>query len=107
MRPGLPRASGGLPSRQGGRMSIQVGSAAPSFSAPALVGREFKDVTLRQYLDDGKWVVLFFYPKDFTFVCPTEIIAFNELIDDFEDRMCLHVRRPREELLQARLGRLH
>ena len=67
-------------------MSIQVGSAAPSFSAPALVGREFKDVTLRQYLDDGKWVVLFFYPKDFTFVCPTEIISFNDLIDDFEDR---------------------
>jgi peroxiredoxin (alkyl hydroperoxide reductase subunit C) len=67
-------------------MSIQVGSTAPSFSAPALVGREFKDITLKELLDDGKWVVLFFYPKDFTFVCPTEIVGFNDMVEEFADR---------------------
>jgi peroxiredoxin (alkyl hydroperoxide reductase subunit C) len=67
-------------------MSVQVGSTAPAFKAPALVGREFEEVALQKALDEGKWVILFFYPKDFTFVCPTEIVAFNELIDDFEDR---------------------
>ena len=67
-------------------MGIQVGSAAPSFTAPALVGRELRDVSLAQYLEQGKWVVLYFYPKDFTFVCPTEIVAFNEMIDEFDDR---------------------
>jgi len=67
-------------------MGIQVGSAAPTFAAQALVGREFRDVSLKQYLDEGKWVVLFFYPKDFTFVCPTEIVAFNEMTGEFADR---------------------
>ncbi|MFN7145603.1 MAG: peroxiredoxin [Myxococcota bacterium] len=67
-------------------MSIQVGSTAPSFAAPALVGREFKDIALKEYLDQGKWVVLFFYPKDFTFVCPTEIIGFNDMVEEFADR---------------------
>lgn len=67
-------------------MSIQVGSAAPDFVAPALTGRDFTEVRLREYLDQGKWVVLFFYPKDFTFVCPTEIVAFNDLLEDFADR---------------------
>lgn len=64
----------------------QVGSNAPLFSSPALVGREFKTVSLSDYLDAGKWVVLFFYPKDFTFVCPTEIVAFNDKLGEFEDR---------------------
>ncbi len=67
-------------------MSIQVGTTAPAFTAAALVGREFKDISLQDYLDQGKWVVLFFYPKDFTFVCPTEIVGFNEVVADFDDR---------------------
>lgn len=67
-------------------MSIQVGSTAPAFTAKALVGRDFSEVSLQQYLSEGKWVVLFFYPKDFTFVCPTEIVGFNDLMDDFADR---------------------
>lgn len=67
-------------------MTVQVGHPAPLFGAPALVGRDFQDITLRDLLDEGKWVVLFFYPKDFTFVCPTEIVAFNEKLDEFHDR---------------------
>ena len=60
-----------------------VGKMAPDFSATAYVDGEFKQVSLRQYLDAGKWVVLFFYPLDFTFVCPTEIKAFSAKAADF------------------------
>lgn len=65
-------------------MSIQVGQNAPNFQTTALVGREFQTINLEQYR--GKWVVLFFYPMDFTFVCPTELVEFNNKIDEFEDR---------------------
>lgn len=47
-------------------MAIQVGSQAPDFSGNAVVGSDFKSVSLADY--KGKWVVLFFYPLDFTFV---------------------------------------
>lgn len=47
-------------------MAVQVGSRAPDFSADAVVGTEFKSVKLADY--KGKWVALFFYPLDFTFV---------------------------------------
>jgi alkyl hydroperoxide reductase subunit AhpC len=67
-------------------MSVQVLQHAPDFSAPALIGREFKNISLKDYTHAGKWVVLFFYPKDFTFVCPTEIVGFNDRLSDFEDR---------------------
>lgn len=67
-------------------MSVQVGKAAPDFNTKALVGREFQDISLKQYTDADKWVVLFFYPKDFTFVCPTELVEFNSKVDEFEDR---------------------
>merc|ERR1712035_239197 len=53
----------------------KIGQPAPAFSAQALVNGEFKNVSLADY--KGKYVVLFFYPLDFTFVCPTEIIARN------------------------------
>ena len=65
-------------------MLIQVGQNAPAFKTNALVGREFKQVSLEDYR--GKWVVLFFYPMDFTFVCPTELVEFNAKIEEFEDR---------------------
>lgn len=65
-------------------MSVQVGQNAPEFNVTALVGREFKKISLEQYR--GKWVVLFFYPMDFTFVCPTELVEFNNKVDEFEDR---------------------
>lgn len=62
---------------------LQVGQIAPSFEMDAVIGKgDFTKVALEQY--KGKWVVLFFYPLDFTFVCPTEITAFNKQIEDFK-----------------------
>ncbi|KAI0076661.1 thioredoxin-like protein [Panus rudis PR-1116 ss-1] len=58
-----------------------VQKPAPTFKAAAVVDGVFKDISLSDYL--GKWVVLFFYPMDFTFVCPTEILAFNDSLNEF------------------------
>ena len=60
----------------------KVGEPAPNFSLDAAVGGEFKKISLTDFR--GKWVVLFFYPLDFTFVCPTEIKGFNAALKDFE-----------------------
>ena len=63
----------------------KVGETAPGFALEALVGtekgKEFRRVTLKEFR--GKWVVLFFYPMDFTFVCPTEIKGFNQAAGAF------------------------
>lgn len=68
-------------------MSVLVGKLAPDFSADAVVNGEFVEkFTLSQF--KGKYVVLFFYPLDFTFVCPTEIIAFQDKLKEFEDLNC-------------------
>ena len=68
-------------------MAVLVGKKAPSFSAPAVInGGEFVDgFSLDQFIGK-KYVVFYFYPADFTFVCPTEIIAFQEKIAEFEKR---------------------
>ncbi|KAJ3359654.1 thioredoxin peroxidase Tpx1 [Allomyces javanicus] len=60
----------------------QIQKPAPEFTARAVVNGEFKDVSLSSFR--GKYVVLFFYPLDFTFVCPTEITAFNDRAGDFK-----------------------
>ncbi|MFK2820918.1 peroxiredoxin [Flavobacteriaceae sp. LMIT009] len=68
-------------------MAVLVGQKAPQFSAQAVVnGGEFVEkFSLNQYL--GKqYVILFFYPKDFTFVCPTELHAFQNKLAEFESR---------------------
>jgi alkyl hydroperoxide reductase subunit AhpC len=65
-------------------MAAQVQKEAPDFTATAVVNEEFKQVKLSDYR--GKYVVLFFYPLDFTFVCPTEIVAFSDRIGEFRDR---------------------
>jgi alkyl hydroperoxide reductase subunit AhpC len=65
-------------------MALAVQREAPEFKASAVKGREFIDLELKQLR--GKYVVLFFYPLDFTFVCPTEIIAFDERLEDFQKR---------------------
>ena len=67
-------------------MSVRVQKEAPAFAATAVVNEEFKTLHLSDYR--GKYVVLFFYPLDFTFVCPTEIIAFSDRIKEFHDRNC-------------------
>ncbi|MEN9222072.1 MAG: peroxiredoxin [Thermostichus sp. BF3_bins_97] len=61
---------------------LRVGQAAPDFSATAVYDMEFKTVKLSDY-KGKKYVVLFFYPLDFTFVCPTEITAFSDRYADF------------------------
>ncbi len=59
-----------------------VTSPAPKFDCKAVVNREIVDLSWDK-LHDGKWLVLFFYPLDFTFVCPTEIIAYSDAADRF------------------------
>ncbi len=61
-----------------------VGSPAPTFNAKAVVGKEIVSLTWDQ-IHEKKWLVLFFYPLDFTFVCPTEIIAFSDAHKKFAD----------------------
>ncbi|MCJ8330107.1 MAG: peroxiredoxin [Lentisphaeria bacterium] len=65
-------------------MSVLVNQEAPAFSATAVVDGQFKDISLSDY--KGQYVVLYFYPLDFTFVCPTEIVAFNDKADEFKKR---------------------
>jgi len=68
-------------------MPAQVQKEAPDFTASAVVnGQIVNDYKLSA--SRGKYVVLFFYPLDFTFVCPTEIIAFSDRVGEFEKRGC-------------------
>ncbi|MFN6414691.1 MAG: peroxiredoxin [Pseudomonadota bacterium] len=63
-------------------MSVLVGKKAPNFKSMAVFKGEFKEISLEDYAD--KYVILFFYPLDFTFVCPTELHAFQEKLSEFE-----------------------
>lgn len=63
-----------------------VGKEAPRFEMDAVApSKEFKKVSLEENMKNGKWTILFFYPMDFSFVCPTEIIAFSERYGEFKD----------------------
>ena len=72
---------------------LTVGDKFPAFNLNAVkggaeglggLGNAFTDITSKS--DAGKWKVVFFWPKDFTFVCPTEIVAFGKLAGEFADR---------------------
>ena len=72
---------------------LGVGDTLPAFNVKATAALPLKDITIDNVFIDvnnqsykGKWLVLFFYPKDFTFVCPTEIAAFGDLNGEFKDR---------------------
>jgi peroxiredoxin (alkyl hydroperoxide reductase subunit C) len=66
-------------------MAVLVGKPAPEFAANAVYGNnEIKELKLSDY--KGKHVVLFFYPLDFTFVCPSELIAFDHRLEEFKKR---------------------
>jgi alkyl hydroperoxide reductase subunit AhpC len=67
-------------------MEPLVQKPAPNFKTQALVGHEFKEVSLANYR--GQWVCLYFYPLDFTFVCPTEITAFQDTYKQFKEAGC-------------------
>lgn len=66
-----------------------VGKKAPSFKAGAVIngGQVIADFSLDQFIGD-KYVLFFFYPKDFTFVCPTELHAFQSRLEEFKSRGC-------------------
>ncbi|MCK5171258.1 MAG: peroxiredoxin [Bacteroidales bacterium] len=68
-------------------MSVLVGKKAPSFKAGAVINENqiVEDFSLEQYLGK-KYVLFYFYPADFTFVCPTEILAFQDRLQEFEER---------------------
>jgi peroxiredoxin (alkyl hydroperoxide reductase subunit C) len=67
-------------------MSVLVGKPAPEFKTQAVMpDGSFKDISLAEYRGKHS-VLLFFYPLDFTFVCPTEIIAFSERVEEFKKR---------------------
>lgn len=61
-----------------------VGQKAPAFNAKAVVNGEIKDISLADYA--GKNVILIFYPADFSFICPTELFAFQDKIKEFESK---------------------
>ena len=68
-------------------MAVLVGKKAPAFSAPAVIngGEIVEGFSLEQYLGK-KYVVFFFYPADFTFVCPTELLAFQDRLNEFNEK---------------------
>ena len=67
-------------------MATLVGKPAPKFDLEALVDGQFRTVSSDDF--KGKWVLVFFYPLDFTFVCPTEILAFSDRYDELKRMNC-------------------
>ncbi|KAK8732050.1 hypothetical protein OTU49_007158 [Cherax quadricarinatus] len=67
-------------------LGVAVTQPAPSFKGQAVFQGQFKEISLQDYR--GKYLVLFFYPLDFTFVCPTELIAFSEHVKSFTSLNC-------------------
>lgn len=69
---------------------LSIGSQFPEFRKKAVVsiekGKEFYEISSEEIFNSGKWMVMFWWPKDFTFVCPTEIAEFNNHYPDFDDR---------------------
>jgi len=65
-------------------MAVLVGKKAPEFKAQTVFKQDIKEISLSDY--KGKNVVLFFYPLDFTFVCPTELHAFQSKLSEFKER---------------------
>jgi len=78
--PGMP-GKGGASGREFPGETARIGAPAPFFALDAVVGKEFRKISLADY--QGKWVVLFFYPNDFSFVCPTEIKGFSSALESF------------------------
>lgn len=72
--------------RRNGEMERLVGKQFPEFELEAVTGDGAEFIKVKKEDYKGKWLVLFFYPNDFTFVCPTEITAFSDAIEDFKSR---------------------
>ncbi len=69
---------------------LSIGQKFPEYKKLATVsrdpGKEFAEITSEDHKKDNKWMVMFWYPKDFTFVCPTEIAEFNNVYEEFNGR---------------------
>jgi len=69
---------------------LSIGDKFPEYKKTAIVsieaGKEFAGITSEDHKDENKWMVMFWYPKNFTFVCPTEISEFNKHFEDFTNR---------------------
>jgi peroxiredoxin (alkyl hydroperoxide reductase subunit C) len=69
---------------------LSIGTKFPEFKKTSVVsiekGKEFVEITSQDHVTAAKWLVMFWYPKDFTFVCPTEIAEFNKNWEEFRDR---------------------
>ncbi|XP_063722890.1 peroxiredoxin-2-like [Symsagittifera roscoffensis] len=61
---------------------VQISKPAPDFTATGIVNGQIREVKLKDY--SGKYLIIVFYPADFTFVCPTEILAFNDRLEEFK-----------------------
>jgi peroxiredoxin (alkyl hydroperoxide reductase subunit C) len=81
--PGFP---GLLPGGRRADVLNRITEQAPDFTAEAVMGNDEIDPEFTLSSLRGKYVLLFFYPLDFTFVCPTEILAFDEMLDEFNRR---------------------
>ena len=72
---------------------LSLGAKFPEFKKIAVVstekGKEFSEINSYDHIKEDKWMVMFWYPKDFTFVCPTEIAEFNKNYEEFRDRDAL------------------
>ena len=81
-------------------MGVLVGKPAPDFTAPAVLGNgEIVDDYSFSKATKGKKAVVFFYPLDFTFVCPSELLAFDHRVEEFKKRNVEAARKKRDELL--------
>lgn len=69
---------------------ISLGEKFPTFNKKSTIsleaGKEFSNLTSDEHINNKQWMVMFWYPKDFTFVCPTEIAEFNQRFDDFKNQ---------------------
>lgn len=63
---------------------VYVSDPAPDFETEAVINQKIVKVRLSDYTNQGKWVILMWYPKDFSYVCPTEILATNDRRKEFE-----------------------
>jgi len=71
---------------------IAIGNKFPEFVKKATVsvkpGKEFAEISNSEHINKKRWMTMFWYPKDFTFVCPTEIVEFNDKRGEFDKRKC-------------------
>ncbi len=65
---------------------LEIGAKAPEFTTDAFINNSVKKISLKDY--KGKWVILFFYPADFTFICPTELGDMADKYDEFKKMNC-------------------